>query len=745
MFEVIVSFANRPHTDSTRYVVTHVDDTIHQANVVDYVTGKRTIAVMDARDCTESLIEIVSLNDGIVRIECDVETASSCAVALYLAVDVERFVACVERGGVASEEHVINLMRTVWRDARVPVTIAPPDEVDTPGDCPALWNPAWTPFPHQTRTVAWMASMERSFPLRLTYSGNLRITDGWYIDTECERITRDPSPREAILRGGICANRPGSGKTAIALRLIAEQTPHVAPPCRYASCATLIVLPLNLISQWMQEIQRFLAPEVRVCKILGVQDLRDRQMQHLCHDYDIVITTFYFLRSCRGYTDMVDSALGGRPRTRASLSAWSRQLNHCEPVLEAVHWRRIIVDEIHDTFDRPRDMRVLALFTSCALWGLTGTPVLETEQAQTLYTLLEREKAHHPNLLNCIMTNALRCDGNVHTASTSQCHLRRILMSEEERLHMMSATNVEEEVRLTSFVDGMVDGMSSVTLQEQFQRRRTQTRQTIATRLESYRRVVEILQGTLTSLEQEALHSAAAQEAYESARRDIDRHQRLCVADEERLAALDELTVRHDTRLASMGVCTACHINQCNTIPPCGHVVCPECRQDTNVCTVCGACTLTHRDVRGIGTKMRHVGELIESLAHESVILFVQWKSMMRGIRGYLRSVGIRVLHLDGNSRHREAILTEFQRGGVLVLCMEESFSGLHLPHVRTIVFAHAIVGDSDTVSRLERQAIARCLRQGQQHNVNVVSFVVADSEEEHLWNETHPTQDVGA
>ena len=39
---------------------------------------------------------------------------------------------------------------------------------------------------------------------------------------------------------------------------------------------------------------------------------------------------------------------------------------------------------------------------------------------------------------------------------------------------------------------------------------------------------------------------------------------------------------------------------------------------------------------------------------------------------------------------------------------------------------------------RLERQAIARCVRQGQTSDVSVFSFVVADSEEEVLWNDTH-------
>ena len=67
--------------------------------------------------------------------------------------------------------------------------------------------------------------------------------------------------------------------------------------------------------------------------------------------------------------------------------------------------------------------------------------------------------------------------------------------------------------------------------------------------------------------------------------------------------------------------------------------------------------------------------------------------------------------------------------GGVLLLCLEDSFAGLHLPHVAHIIFAHAIVGEVGQVRNLETQAIARCLREGQTREVQVYSFVIAGGE----------------
>jgi SNF2 family DNA or RNA helicase len=134
---------------------------------------------------------------------------------------------------------------------------------------------------------------------------------------------------------------------------------------------------------------------------------------------------------------------------------------------------------------------------------------------------------------------------------------------------------------------------------------------------------------------------------------------------------------------------------------------------------------------------MRRIVDLVLSLS-EPVLMFVQWKSMLRQTKTFLTSAGIHVLLLDGNSSQRASMLEDFLSSGVLLLCLEDSFAGLHLPHVRNVIFAHAIVGDRAHVDRLEGQAIARCRRYGQTETVHIHSFVVTDSEEESLWKRTH-------
>lgn len=704
VFSEILTFGSKSVWSGAvhRAVVTHVDAPIAQCIVVTRDGGQCTTHI-EPGDCHDALVAIVQVNDSISRIECDIEYPSRRIVNLHLCIDMVGFEARAPFGGVRSEEHVIHLCRAVWRESRVCTQIESDDvdggcldEGNDTGDA-SSWNNAHPLLDHQVRAVRWMRRHEATFPRSLQYCGNIRVSQTWYVDVESERLTQCSNDRQVRVRGGLCASKPGSGKTAIALRVIAEGRGR-----------SLVIVPLNLISQWNGEIEKFLGRSLRVCVLIRGQDIRDVTLQDLNTTYDIVITTFSFLRTNSGYLDMVDAALGGRPRTSAVLSSWARQTNHSEPVLEAVRWSRIVIDEIHDVFERPRDMRMLQLFQTDALWGLSGTPVLDdTSHAQAMYTFLAREESHHPHLLAALVSRVVWKDSCPEISIPRSCHLRLVSLSPEERLRVNHNTdeNVEAEVRLTSFVDSARSDASDPT--EQFRQIRSATRDALVLRLTEHDQAIGELTTRLPSLE----HAATTGDASES----LQRVHRQLTRDIQRLQALRQEDVLKLDRFD----------NEEETVR----------RQLTALSSTEG--DGRRQGVGGLGTKMREIGALIA--AHDATILFVQWKSMTRGIRAYLRGIpGLRVYQLEGNSSQRAHTLAEFLQGGVLILCLEECFAGLHLTHVRTIVFAHAIVGDHDTVQRLEEQAIARCVRYGQDECVHVYSFVISESAEEELWMSTH-------
>lgn len=785
----VLAFAARPSVGATsRGVVISVDLTISQVRVQFSHEGVRN-AALNPQDASEALRELVAFGSDAVRVECNVDAQH--AVELFLTVNSEIMDACLCGEGFEAEEQTINLARNVWREARIPVRGSPCILHDTIRDTPCSgWNEEQFPlFAHQKKTVAWMRTLEARTPMPLTYAGNLRVTENWYLDTEAECFTREPSLREAHLVGGICADATGSGKTATTLRLIAETSlDSNTTRGHYAARGTLVILPLNLVSQWKAELCKFLPGNtLSVTWLVQAKDLRSLDMADLCNA-DVVFTTFHFLRACRGYVDMVDDALGGKPRTRAVLSSWARKPQHAEPVIEAVHWRRIVVDEIHQTLESARDIRQLRLMSACMLWGLTATPVLNTDEAQHLYLLLSREKAHHPNLLERIVSVAVRTHTKFDAAILPAPKLQLVQLSAEERLHLQTheqdtpspptdddETHVRDVVRLCTFVDVSESGNQSVvprpssSVEEQFRNARKRERTMLRARVDGHQRSVKILEATGEVLDREVQRlaelCAAGDDEYANAQAEVARataemHARdLARARHARDVECTKLE-RSDAndhyvgeRLRALRAqqerCSLCGTRRCNAITPCTHLFCSVCIQEhVRRNARCPTCRnpLSSEEltgiavVDGIGTKMTRIGELVLSLAEEPIILFVQWKSMVRGTRAFLRSIDVRVLLLDGNTMQRASTLSEFTTGGgVLLLCLEDCFTGLHLPHVHHIIFAHAIVAnDRARVQRLEHQAIARCVRHGQTGTVQVYSFVVADCVEEDMWRRTH-------
>ena len=65
--------------------------------------------------------------------------------------------------------------------------------------------------------------------------------------------------------------------------------------------------------------------------------------------------------------------------------------------VEAVHWHRLVVDEVHELFAAPRYAKAVISLASTFCWGLSATPSLAGDATQNmLYWLLRRDKAHHP-------------------------------------------------------------------------------------------------------------------------------------------------------------------------------------------------------------------------------------------------------------------------------------------------------------------------------------------------------------
>jgi SNF2 family DNA or RNA helicase len=636
----------------------------------------------------------------------------------------------------------------------------PDEEEETPSQwCKPLWS-------RQRRSLAWMRAHEQT--LRLSYDANIKVgTTGWYVDTTAEVLTQNPGTEETRVRGGILSDGTGSGKTVVSLALAAD---HAST---HDIGGTLIIVPLNLPSQWQREIDQFCA-HLTVARMLSAKDLRGQKLSTL-REAHIVITTFHFLRSNRSYADMVESELQavGARRSKASIASWARLANRDAPIVEAIHWTRVIVDEMHEIADNPRDMRTLRQLRYNVCWGLTATPHINELNVENVMSVFTTHL--HPNLVAQFREKSVRGSPTNTTMPNNSLMMVNATADERRLIQANVGATLEDVVKLCSFMSFEGDG-ASITLadMETLKTRITQDHilrlDTLQARIDEKQRCLQIARKAVGGSEDAIDHierqmlvetseygrlllDAQRQTAHDAYAAQTQRTSTLEREKNEMQRELDECKralcfVRN--RIDSIGStneeCTICLEKRSDCITPCGHLFCRACitrsLRNDHSCPSCRGNLLPSElhnvTVGSVGSKLVALAQLVNEL-DEPVIIFSQWKTMLRELRALLRARNTRVSALEGNGSHRALILNEFEtNGGVLLLRLDESFSGLHLPGVRHVIFAHALLGTTDDVRRIETQAVARAMRPGQTRRVHVYSFVISDCAEETQWRATH-------
>ncbi|KAK3672165.1 hypothetical protein LTR78_007918 [Recurvomyces mirabilis] len=128
-------------------------------------------------------------------------------------------------------------------------------------------------FPEQQRALSWMQKQEHGVEIHAEEAEEAVLTGvGWRAEVRASRTI--------TVRGGICADHPGFGKTILSLALVGsddvEQLRRELPERSgdlFASVATLIVCPGTLIDQWLGEIKECTGSHHGVIVIRQTADL----------------------------------------------------------------------------------------------------------------------------------------------------------------------------------------------------------------------------------------------------------------------------------------------------------------------------------------------------------------------------------------------------------------------------------------------------------------------------------------
>jgi len=200
-------------------------------------------------------------------------------------------------------------------------------------DDPAAEQPPhflrWPLRKEQLRSLRWMQRREHgSEPFDLI-TGNLQADPG---GGSLSQVGVSPSPNEGLLgyrwefrcremyniHGGILGDAVGYGKTATTIGLIDSGTcrfnrpeiPEAARPYFFDSGATLILVPSNLLDQWVSEMRKFLGTDehhgdgtgasapncaglpLRIVPVRTAAQLKALTVQQLCKEADVVLCSY---------------------------------------------------------------------------------------------------------------------------------------------------------------------------------------------------------------------------------------------------------------------------------------------------------------------------------------------------------------------------------------------------------------------------------------------------------------------
>lgn len=253
-------------------------------------------------------------------------------------------------------------------------------------------------FDHQRRSVHWMLRCEHE-PTSISYReldtvatmpalrGYFRYDNGgssFQMHPDAETVGYATQKFE--IRGGMLCAPTGSGKTTCVIALVylskhlvrsrvanGVRMPTNCPTRRYTN-ATLIVAPSQVVAQWADEIDKTLAPgslsvyvvsTARAARAITTDDVHKYDVIILCKD---VFTSPVFRSINDGklaYDDTDTTAL----RMTAMKDEPQPFLAH------SMHWRRVIVDEMHELDSRWTLVeKAVSRLSADSTWGLTATP-----------------------------------------------------------------------------------------------------------------------------------------------------------------------------------------------------------------------------------------------------------------------------------------------------------------------------------------------------------------------------------
>eukprot|EP00727_Mastigamoeba_balamuthi_P009804 m51a1_g5446 putative superfamily ii helicase (1071) ;mRNA; r:198018-201704 len=684
------------------------------------------------------------------------------------------------------------------------VPIKQPDRVQTPM------------FKYQLEALNWMLTVENRCKENVWELSNLRglpgAPEGYpVLFDEATRIIhlqdedRPGSKCKLGLKGAIYADGVGLGKTLAMISLICQNRADKRvmwsnPRCgdRVRSCATLVMCPSHLVSQWVREIEKHTKPKLKVYAITTIVQAAKLSYKDLILA-DVVVISFQFIKN-KSYIKAAmfhDTTFSKSADAPIMVELWRRKspLSKKCPLLEGIFWHRLVLDEGHEVLCAGGNMaQYLESYHSTYRWYMTGTPF--PHEADSLVAALQflgssvtglspdllslvheslywrntrdtiGEEAKIPDTVEEVifleqsdiergMYRAAQTVGNELQMRQICCHPQ---ISKEDRDVLGEEKKTLEEIRKDLITHGTKKLHSAVNhaancrmeiaelkvkiaqLEVDQGKGTADEKKKLKAQINEFTKMLDNTTGQLLASENEAKFHRANIAYFESIQ------QRLVSSpDSPCVICLEPITEA--------------------AVTPCGHLFCrkciseavgvqgrcPTCRAAVRPSDVVAVVEKEHREqlskeaeesrlVQQYGTKMArlilYLREAFEADDEARVIVFSEWDSLLTRVGSTLQENGISNVYCKGNVHVRNKAVEEFTKGSakVIMLSLENAASGLNLTQASHLVLLSPVAGSVEYARATEAQAIGRAHRIGQKKPLAIVRFIVKDTVEHRIY-----------
>jgi superfamily II DNA or RNA helicase len=637
----------------------------------------------------------------------------------------------------------------------------------------------------QEESVQWMLALEKCRLYGVKHEAPARIPFphcSWCYDVNTDSLVPLHESKSQMclnLRGGILADGSGTGKTAVTLRAICNDTP---PPIDDSKGKTLVVVPPNLVSQWREEVSKF----TRNLRVLCLDDEKQVTFDDALKS-DIVICSWQHLRSATYLTTAFDtlqkvpflvSDVKCSLRDRAILRLLSdrvrcdTRLRMLSLVVEMITWRRVVLDECHEYFvssTSSRDRLALAhALLADTLWGLSATPpsfnsIEECKMATGLFSATPRQSC---SAMQACFFERVGIRGNAFVWNNVSHVLHLPKLNTFERMLLQSS---DEETVSDILRGSFAESGDPPTVAVQYNRLIEEYDARIKSLHERlyYCEYTRTREEAAVAIDTERLGlSREDRKAQFAMKREIRRHKRSIVLSTASYAKYSTELQRAKQKLSyivtrsrhfnspHVETCPICMEEVAATVTDCGHLLCFKCVEnlrglDEFCCPICRTVVRHTNDVSvacsyTLATKVQCVVDILMRLAYdgERCVTFLRHKKHVKTIKTVTQQMNLQssVLTLEGSVSRRAESLNSFRRvpASVLLISTDESFTGLDLTCCHHVILCAPSGDDAQTSRAIEAQAVGRVLRVGQTIDVKIHHVVCKDTWEEDAWMAQH-------